>query len=82
MATNNKKLAVTHTQILCWAITQQETQRKEEVHRLTRLEEADTEPALKASLGDSLRESIDQYDQVLEILRQMYEFETGKEYCG
>ena len=71
------KLTVTHTQILCWAIQQQETERKEEVYKLTRLQETDADPALKASLEDSLRKGIDRYDQVLAILHQMFEFETG-----
>ena len=74
------KVKVSHTQILCWAIQQQVTQRKEEVEKLARLEESDAEPALKASLRDSLLKSLDRYDEVIEILRKMYEFETGTEF--
>ena len=78
MARRNDKVTVTHTQILVWAIQHQENQRKVEEERLNRLEQINgTDPALKANLEDSLRKSIDQYDQVLKILHQMFEFETG-----
>ena len=79
MARNNKP-KVTHTQILVWAILHKEAQRKDEALKLTRLEETVADPAMKANLGDMLRKSIDEHDQVLDILRQLYHIETGSEF--
>lgn len=82
MARKNENQKVTHTQVLCWAINYQEAQRKEEADKIDRLHEVNADPVQFSGLIAELQKRVEQYDQVLAILRQMYEFETGTEYCG
>lgn len=70
-------MKVTHTQTICWAIKHLESERAIALDRAGKAKEAGM-----ADLQNAFVDEAANYNNAIGTLAQLYEIETGKEYCG
>ena len=73
---------VTHTEMICWSINYQKSRRDEYVAKKERVKSALISDAEIYCIESWCDEEITRIDSTLCFLYQMYQIETGKEYCG
>jgi hypothetical protein len=68
-------MQVTHTNILCWAISHQKEERARTEAQIPIAQKAKAK-TMESALKDQLR----RYDEILKTLTDLYKVETGKDY--
>ena len=66
---------VTHTNILCWAISHLNSEARTAIDRHEKAEEMGA-----TEIADMLQREIDDFAATIETLKMMYEIETGKRF--